>query len=261
MTNIDCKVLKVTIDITCHPFNVSGQQPRYDFADFTLSTGRRTLLRAGVEVPLIPRYFDLLVLLVERRNEAGHRREILETNSWREYLEKYAGMGEEVLKFIQKSPEAAWAIGADAYPAWLAWRNGDPGFAGMDIGYDTTPYDSSAFYFPDGNASVARLLVRKLVPSVAPGSTMDDIVTAKFEFLQVLIRDITGHVFARETRGIELRDRRVAVPDRANQPVQILVDEPVGADKPLNFLDTSSVCDQLGRGHQGRSHLPALARR
>ena len=52
----------------------------------------------------------------------------------------------------------------------------------MDIGYETSPYDESAFYFPDGNASVARLLVRKLVPTVAPGNTMDDIVTAEFDY-------------------------------------------------------------------------------
>jgi DNA-binding winged helix-turn-helix (wHTH) protein len=51
---------------------------RYRFADFTLSPQRRTLVRAGQDVPLIPRYFDLLVLLVERRHEAVHRREILE---------------------------------------------------------------------------------------------------------------------------------------------------------------------------------------
>lgn len=35
-------------------------------------------MRGGVEVPLIPRYFDLLVLLVERRHEAVHRREIFD---------------------------------------------------------------------------------------------------------------------------------------------------------------------------------------
>jgi spermidine dehydrogenase len=62
--------------------------------------------------------------------------------------------------------------------------NGDPGFAGMDIGYDVGAEvnDESRFYFPDGNASVARLLVRKLVPSVAPGNTMDDVVTARFDY-------------------------------------------------------------------------------
>lgn len=52
--------------------------PRYRFADFTLSPRRRILLRNGEELPLIPRYFDLLVLLVERRGEAVHRRDIFD---------------------------------------------------------------------------------------------------------------------------------------------------------------------------------------
>jgi len=51
---------------------------RYRFSDFTLSRRRRLLLREGREVPLIPRYFDLLVLLVERRHEAVHRRDIFD---------------------------------------------------------------------------------------------------------------------------------------------------------------------------------------
>ena len=36
------------------------------------------LLRGGHEQPLIPRYFDLLVFLVERRGEAVHRRDIFD---------------------------------------------------------------------------------------------------------------------------------------------------------------------------------------
>lgn len=36
------------------------------------------LLRGGIEQPLIPRYFDLLVFLVERRHEAVHRRDIFD---------------------------------------------------------------------------------------------------------------------------------------------------------------------------------------
>ncbi|MGE3344584.1 MAG: transcriptional regulator [Vicinamibacterales bacterium] len=50
----------------------------YRFERFTLSPRRRMLWRDGEEVPLIPRYFDLLVLLIERRHEAVHRREIFE---------------------------------------------------------------------------------------------------------------------------------------------------------------------------------------
>src|SRR4051794_20361153 len=51
---------------------------RYHFSGFTLSPRRRILVRDGREVPLIPRYFDLLVLLVERRHEAVHRRDIFD---------------------------------------------------------------------------------------------------------------------------------------------------------------------------------------
>lgn len=51
---------------------------RYRFSGFLLSPRRRLLVRDGREVPLIPRYFDLLLLLIERRHEAVHRREIFE---------------------------------------------------------------------------------------------------------------------------------------------------------------------------------------
>ena len=51
---------------------------RYRFGDFTLSPARRSLRHEGREVPLIPRYFDLLLLLVERRDEALRRQEIFD---------------------------------------------------------------------------------------------------------------------------------------------------------------------------------------
>ena len=52
--------------------------PRYRFSEFILSPRRRVLVRGGRELPLIPRYFDLLVFLVERRGEAVHRRDIFD---------------------------------------------------------------------------------------------------------------------------------------------------------------------------------------
>jgi DNA-binding winged helix-turn-helix (wHTH) protein len=51
---------------------------RYRFHTFTLSPQRRLLVRDGRDVPLIPRYFDLLLLLIERRDVAVHRREIFD---------------------------------------------------------------------------------------------------------------------------------------------------------------------------------------
>src|SRR5437870_10187970 len=59
--------------------------PRYRFAEFTLSPRRRLLLRDGRETRLIPRYFDLLVFLVERRHDAVHRRDIFD-RVWRDVV-------------------------------------------------------------------------------------------------------------------------------------------------------------------------------
>ncbi len=60
------------------------------------------------------------------------------------------------------------------------------GFQSIDIPEDLEakaeleePY---VFHFPDGNASIARLLVRALIPAAAAGDSMEDIVTAKFDY-------------------------------------------------------------------------------
>jgi len=68
---------------------------RYRFADFTLSPRRRTLVRGGRELPLIPRYFDLLVFLVEHRHEAVHRREIFD-RVWSEVVVSDSALSQAV---------------------------------------------------------------------------------------------------------------------------------------------------------------------
>jgi spermidine dehydrogenase len=44
------------------------------------------------------------------------------------------------------------------------------------------PYERYIHHFPDGNASIARLLVRGMIPAAAPGTTMEDVVTARFDY-------------------------------------------------------------------------------
>ena len=57
----------------------AGAPPtRYRFAEFTVNVSTRLLLAGDTEIPLIPRYFDLLVLLIERRHEAVTRDEIFD---------------------------------------------------------------------------------------------------------------------------------------------------------------------------------------
>src|SRR3712207_8332928 len=43
----------------------------------------------------------------------------------------------------------------------------------------------SSFHFPDGNASIARLLVRGLVPGALPGNTAEDVVAARADYARL----------------------------------------------------------------------------
>ena len=52
--------------------------PRFRFGSFILSPGHRSLRRDDTEVPLIARYFDLLVLLVGERRRVVTRQEIFD---------------------------------------------------------------------------------------------------------------------------------------------------------------------------------------
>ena len=52
--------------------------PRFAFGPFVLSPAQRRLLKDGRDLPLIPRYFDLLLLLVQQRGRLVERREIME---------------------------------------------------------------------------------------------------------------------------------------------------------------------------------------
>jgi spermidine dehydrogenase len=79
-----------------------------------------------------------------------------------------------------------WGFGWDALSALEAHRMDMPGTAGLALNMAMRRIDDAEepyiFHFPDGNASVARLLVRDLVPGAAPGSTMEDIVTTTVDY-------------------------------------------------------------------------------
>jgi spermidine dehydrogenase len=114
--------------------------------------------------------------------------------SYRDYLRKDAGLGDEAVKFFNGSPFGLMAMGTDILPALDAMGSRYTGFAGLglsDIGDPEVaafaePY---IYHFPDGNASVARLLTRSLIPAVAPGHTMEDVVLADFDYAKL---DIDG---------------------------------------------------------------------
>ncbi|MBD3852873.1 MAG: NAD(P)-binding protein [Acidobacteria bacterium] len=103
--------------------------------------------------------------------------------SYRDFLTDVVKVHEDAIPYLQALPTGTWAIGIDAFPAWAAWDEEYPGFQGMDSGEEVS--NGAYFRFPDGNASIARLLVRSMIPSVAPGNSMEDIVTARFDYSQL----------------------------------------------------------------------------
>jgi spermidine dehydrogenase len=113
--------------------------------------------------------------------------EFLKTKSYRDYLVKIYGCSDEVANCFQGRPLGFFGLGCDAVPALDVRSFGYPGFAGLGLPADNHPEWSEPYiyHFPDGNASLARLLVRALVPGVASGRTMDDIVLAEFHYDQL----------------------------------------------------------------------------
>jgi len=90
-----------------------------------------------------------------------------------------------VANCFQGRPLGFFGLGIDAVAAADARDLGYPGFAGLKLPGEANPAwkEPYIYHFPDGNASVARLLVRSMVSGVAPGSTMEDVVQAPFDYL------------------------------------------------------------------------------
>lgn len=116
---------------------------------------------------------------------SGARVDCLRRTSYSDYLRRSLGMPEPVVTLLRDIPLGLWGVGWDALSALEAVRMNMPGVGGVDpaladiTGYTEEPY---IFHFPDGNAAVARSLVRQLVPGVIPGGSMEDLVTAVADY-------------------------------------------------------------------------------
>lgn len=130
----------------------------------------------------------------EKRSKLAHM-------SYRDYIMNVVKCHPDVVKLFDSSLLGIFVTAMDAIPAIYCHEMGYPGFAGLNLdevppnqlahepggqhGRENTGRAESGdpdMYFPDGNATIARLLVRSLVPGAVPGVSMDDVVSSKVDY-------------------------------------------------------------------------------
>jgi spermidine dehydrogenase len=110
--------------------------------------------------------------------------------SYSAYLRDVAGIHPDTVALVVRAGSGDsdnQSAGPETYSAWYAWRRDRPGFAGLGLPQaseisDLTSDLGENIAFPDGNAGVARLLVRWMIPDALPGSTAEDSIPGRVDF-------------------------------------------------------------------------------
>ncbi|MDA0928525.1 MAG: FAD-dependent oxidoreductase [Proteobacteria bacterium] len=135
---------------------------------------------------------------------ADETRQRLMQMSYKDYLLNVVKVHADVVKLFHSSYYGSFVVSPDAIPAIYYRDEGFPGFAGLNLedlapevlvnepggvhGRENLERASSGdpdMYFPDGNATITRLLVRSLIAGAVTGIDMEDIVTAAVDYSQL----------------------------------------------------------------------------
>jgi spermidine dehydrogenase len=153
------------------------------------------------------------------------RRAALAGMSYRRFLLHHWQLPVPALRLVQGETQGYFGVGADAVTALDAWANGSPGFGGLDLGEAVDPRlspsgrklkaatDDYIYHFPDGNAGVARALLRALIPAALPDAQgMEGLVDAR---LQADRLDVADEPVRLRQRSTVVGLRHLGPPDRA----------------------------------------------
>jgi spermidine dehydrogenase len=133
---------------------------------------------------------------------SNEKKQRLSRMSYQAFLRDVAHAEPAVIKYYYGMTMGEWGVGTDAVSALDCWAFDMPGFQGMSLAKGSIPHmgytpkgyadtgGSYRLHFPDGNATIARLLVRDLLPQAVhgasgPADAAADIVTARVDYAEL----------------------------------------------------------------------------
>ena len=161
--------------------------------DFSFRAGRETDLDASIDrFPISEASRESLKKFYARRENvfAGKSEDevnqLLRSISYTDFLKKYGGLTNEAADLFIRVTHGYAGVGADSLSAAecigasvpITHLLGSPQLSGSGA----TDAGGDVAMFPDGNASIARLLVHALIPAVAPDANASNLALARFDY-------------------------------------------------------------------------------
>jgi len=208
-------------------YTLADEKESSGSADFTQQPSSKFIAEAPLSNPARQ---DLARVYLEKKDyypglSSEEKKARLARSSYANFLTQVAGVHPEVVTLFQNLPQPLFGLGIDAVSAQDAWGLGLPGFEGMGLdpapgpgmNRDTIPNKEAKeyfFHFPDGNASIARLLVRRLIPHAVPGETVEDLMTARADYGRL---DAASSAVRIRLNSTVVRVRHLGSPDSATE--------------------------------------------
>ena len=152
-------------------FNLSAKLTPRDIDKIPISNaGRESLKRFYGSAPRLKEWTK------------AEAEDLLSSISYPDFLRKYGGLTEDAVQLFDKEEHGSWGVEMRALSAAEAIWEGYPGahLFGEEWGEDSFEYPVAMW--PDGNASLVRLMVAKLMPHSAPDVTADNVAIAHFDY-------------------------------------------------------------------------------
>ncbi len=109
--------------------------------------------------------------------------EYISNHSYFDYLKNTLGVDDPGVMKMARNSGLDWASsGTDLMNIESAKSCGALGFAPVAVYDENNPY---IHHFPDGNAGLARALVKKMIPNVAKGNNAEELVLSKFKYAEL----------------------------------------------------------------------------